>query len=108
MKTFLILTIFITGCATLDDSLKLGAATGAIAGTAALYSTHSSTGRYATSKDLNEAALVGAGIGLITSYFIHKNLDENRNKAIGPDVYFGDLPPSPFIFPQSINQKGGR
>lgn len=102
LKNLFFAATICSGCATLDDSLKMGAATGALAGAAALYSTHSSTGRYATSQELNDAAIVGVGVGLISAYFIHKNIDETRSKP-GPDLYFGDLPPSPFIF-----QKGGR
>jgi hypothetical protein len=51
----------------------------------------------------------GLGLGLITSYFVHKEVATDRETSTRQtEIYFGDLPPSPFIIPSLNQKKGGR
>lgn len=96
-------------CTTLDQSYRLGAATGALTGAAATYAGHSSNGRNPSLEEVGVGASIGLGIGLITSYFIHQKVVEDREEATRQtEIYFGDLPPSPFVIPQPKLKKGGR
>ena len=97
-----------TSCTTLSDSLKLGALTGAALGAAAQYTSLRSLGQPATMEDAAVGASVGLGVGLLTSYLIHQAVVSDRGVSEKQtEMYFGDLPPSPFVFPR-INQKKGR
>lgn len=92
----------LASCASMKDSLQLGAGVGAFSGAAATYSAHQSMGRSAKLEDVAVGTGVGLGIGLLTSYLVHKSLaDEPRpySESETPQMHFGDLPPSPFIMP---------
>lgn len=103
------LTALTTSCTTLDQSFRLGAATGALAGAAATFGSEKGSGRNPTMEDVGIGASVGLGIGLITAYFVHQSVAEDREEASRQtEVYFGDLPPSPFVFPKSNSKKGNR
>lgn len=96
-------------CSTLDQSMRLGAVTGALAGAAAMSATTSVTGQSISGEQIAQNATIGMGIGLITSYFIHKQVASDRQAALRQtELYFGDLPPSPFVLPAEIPKKGGR
>jgi hypothetical protein len=96
-------------CTTLDQSFKLGATTGALAGAAASYGAVSSVGRTPTLEEVGIGAGIGLGLGLITSYFVHKEVSADRqDNSRQTEIYFGDLPPSPFIIPALNQKKGGR
>lgn len=96
-------------CSTLEQSLKFGAATGALTGAAASYAGQSTSGKKPTIEDAGIGASIGLGLGLITSYLIHEQVILDRDEAIRqPQIYFGDLPPSPFIVPTPKPKKGGR
>lgn len=96
-------------CSTLDQSFRLGATTGALTGAAATYAGHEATGRSPTSEEVAIGASIGLGLGLITSYFIHQQVIEDREETTRQtEIYFGDLPPSPFIIPQPKLKKGHR
>ena len=99
---YLITLTSLASCASMKDSLQLGAGVGAFTGAAATYSAHQSMGRSAKLEDVAVGAGVGLGIGLLTSYLVHKSLaDEPRpySENETPQMHFGDLPPSPFIMP---------
>ncbi len=99
----------VAGCSTLDQSFRLGAATGAIAGAGATYMSERSSGREPTFEDVGIGASIGLGLGLITSYFVHQSVIEDReSNSKKTEVYFGDLPPSPFVIPNSTHKKGVR
>lgn len=103
------LTALTTGCSTLDQSFRLGAATGTLAGAAATYAAERTSGRQPTLEDVGVGASIGLGLGLLTSYFVHQSVIEDRDSAARQtEIYFGDLPPSPFVIPTSNNKKGGR
>lgn len=112
MKAMFCLTslyMLATGCSTLDQSFKLGAATGALTGAAATYAGHSAGGRQPTIEEVGIGASIGLGLGMITSYFVHEQVTKDRDEAIKQtEIYFGDLPPSPFVIPQPKFKKGGR
>jgi hypothetical protein len=96
-------------CTTLDQSFKLGAATGALTGAAATYAGHSASGRPPTIEEVGIGASIGLGLGMIASYFIHQQVTKDRDDAIKQtEIYFGDLPPNPFVIPQPKFKKGGR
>jgi hypothetical protein len=96
-------------CTTLDQSFRLGAATGALTGAAATYAGHSIEGRSPSLEEVGIGASIGLGIGLITSYFIHQEVVESREEmSRQTEIYFGDLPPSPFVIPQPKMKKGTR
>lgn len=95
-------------CSTLDQSFKLGAATGALTGAAATYAGHGASGKPPTLEEVGLGASIGLGVGLIASYFIHQQVAEDREElSKDTEIYFGDLPPSPFVIPQSNRKKGG-
>lgn len=96
-------------CTTLDQSFRLGAATGALTGAAATYAAHSPNGRNPSLEEVGLGATIGLGLGLITSYFVHQKVIEDREEmSKQTEIYFGDLPPSPFMIPQTKLKKGGR
>lgn len=104
-----ILTMLTAGCSTLDQSFRLGAATGAVGGAAATYGAERASGRQPTFEDVSIGASVGLGLGLLTSYFVHKSVAEDRELAARQtEIHFGDLPPNPFVIPGSNNKRGGR
>jgi hypothetical protein len=93
----------LASCTTLDKSFQLGGLTGSAVGASAAYLGSASQG---SNPDLQEVAIassVGFGIGLIASYFIHQSVIQER-EALRQDteLYFGDLPPSPFLMPSSL------
>ncbi len=102
-------TVLNTSCTTLDQSFRLGAATGALAGAAATYSADRATGSTPTLENVGLGAGIGLGLGLLTSYFVHKAVVEDRHETSRQtEIYFGDLPPSPFVIPNLNSKKGGR
>ena len=98
--------LLLNACSTMNESLELGASMGALAGAGAIYGAQSMESR-ATSNILTITA-IGAGLGLITSYFVHRSVEDQRKAQLSEqtEMYFGDLPPSPFIVPKM--KKGGR
>ncbi len=102
--------LLLSACSTLNDSLKLGATMGAVTGAAATYAAHSSTGATPKMEDVAVGAGAGLAIGLLTSYIVHKQVDEDRqtNQSDQIQMHFGDLPPSPFIMPPPTKKKGAR
>lgn len=98
-----------TSCTTLDQSFRLGAVTGALTGAAASYAGHGANGRNPSPEEVGLGATIGLGLGLITSYFVHQQVIEDRDEmAKQTEIYFGDLPPSPFVIPQPKLKKGAR
>lgn len=96
-------------CTTLDQSFRLGAVTGALTGAAATYAGNGASGRNPSGQEVALGASIGLGLGLITSYFIHQQVVEDRDEmSRQTEIYFGDLPPSPFVIPQPKLKKGGR
>lgn len=112
MKRILLLSPMLAlsvSCSTLDQSFRLGATTGALTGIAATYAAGSSSGTPPTFEQVGLGAGIGLGLGLITSYFVHKQVASDREEsARQTEIYFGDLPPSPFVMPQPNIRKGGR
>ncbi|MFN8943286.1 MAG: hypothetical protein ACK5WZ_01525 [Pseudobdellovibrionaceae bacterium] len=106
---FGLMTALTTSCSTLDQSFRLGATTGALTGAAATYAAQSANGRSPSLEEVSLGASIGLGIGLIASYFIHQEVVEDREgSSRQTEIYFGDLPPSPFVIPQPKMKKGNR
>lgn len=107
---YLLPTIALTlnACSTMNESLQLGAGMGALSGAAATYAAESSTGNRPSTDNIATGAAIGIGLGLITSYFAHRSVEDQRKSQLSDqtEMYFGDLPPSPFIVPKM--KKGGR
>ncbi len=94
----------ITACSTFNRSVLLGGALGATAVASAVSAGEHSAGITPKSNDITSAALVGLGLGVITASIIQNaNSQDDESKQSGPKMYFGDLPPSPFVFPRSQN-----
>lgn len=112
MKRILFLSPLVAisvSCTTLDQSFRLGAATGALTGAAATYAAGSTSGHQPSLEEVGIGASIGLGLGLITSYFVHQSVVSDREEfSKQTEIYFGDLPPSPFVIPQPNNKKGGR
>jgi ABC-type Fe3+-siderophore transport system permease subunit len=112
MKT-LILTaalLSLTSCASMNESLELGAGIGALVGGAATYVAQSSSGQEPPLQNVAVGAAVGMTLGLLTSYLTHRSV-ENYRQSFQEDqteMHFGDLPPSPFIVPKINIKKGVR
>ncbi len=100
------LLLGLTACSTINDSLQLGATAGFATGAAATYSAYSAAGANPQLKDVAMGAGIGMGIGLIASYLIHRSVEEERqlNQSDQTEMYFGDLPPSPFIVPKPLRK----
>lgn len=60
----------ITACTTLDQSFRLGAVTGALAGAAATYASHGANGRNPSPEEVGLGATIGLGLGLVASQVI--------------------------------------
>jgi hypothetical protein len=97
----------LASCTSMNESLKLGAGLGALTGVATSHIGRTSTGAESKLEDAALGAGIGIGIGLITSYFTHKAVEVERiqSDANQTEVFFGDLPPSPFIVPRSSGKK---
>lgn len=110
MKKLILLSTFLllSACATLNDSMLLGAGIGTLTGAFATTSASQSSGRAATTEELTSSASIGMAIGLIGAFLIHETTREHRKDSYyqTPEIYFGDLPPSPFIMTPS--EKKGR
>ena len=97
-----------SGCTTLDKSFQLGGALGAATGAVATYAGSTAAGGSASSQEIGVGAGIGFAVGLLASYFIHERIiSERAEKAADTELYFGDLPPSPFIIPLKKLKRGG-
>lgn len=96
-------------CSTMNESLQLGSGVGALTGATAVYSAGLSTASKPSTSSIATSAAIGAGLGLIASYFVHRSVENERKlqHADQTEMYFGDLPPSPFIVPKMKIKKGG-
>ena len=102
--------LFVSGCSTMSDSLKLGAGLGALTGAAAVHAAHTSTGQQPSLETLAAGAGIGLALGLITSRVVHKSVEDERQayQMEQVEMHFGDLPPSPFIMPKPVKKAGRR
>lgn len=111
MKSLSFLLLFcvpLGGCSTLDKSMHLGGILGSIGGATATYVADQSAGGSPTLKSVGLGASIGMAVGLITSYLIHDSVVKDREDSTRQtEVYFGDLPPSPFVIPNNT-RKGKR
>lgn len=97
-----------SACTTLNQSLELGAATGVLTGAGATYLAQTTSRSQASAVNVGYGAAVGLGVGLLTSYLIHQSVVQDRaDNAHETEIRFGDLPPSPFVFPIP-KPKGGK
>ncbi len=98
-----------SSCATMNESVQLGAGLGAATGVAAAYAGHAGTGREFTLEEAAIGAGIGTVLGVITSYLVHGSVEERRAtlQSDQTEMHFGDLPPSPFIIPNKYPAKKG-
>ncbi len=100
--------LFTTSCSTLNESIQLGSTIGAVGGAAATSVAYSDAGVKPDSDVILTGAAIGLAVGAITSYITHKEVEQTRPVLNDdPQTYFGDLPPNPFVIPQS-SKKGGK
>ena len=106
----IILSLSVASCASLNESLQMGAGFGLATGGAAAYVAHSPSGGHPTLEDVGTGAGIGLALGLITSHFTYRSLEESRKQiqVNQTEMSFGDLPPSPFVFPKRQQSKGSR
>ena len=99
----------LTACSTLNESMQMGASLGATTGVATVSIAGNMAGRNPTNDQKLTAATTGIALGLLTSYLLHKNIEDKRQDFLqmGPELHFGDLPPSPFIMTPP-KKKGGK
>jgi len=100
----------ITACSTLNESMQLGAGIGVLTGLVTVSTAGEMAGKGPSEEHKLSAASTGIAIGLLASYLLHKNVEEKRSDFVqsGPEIHFGDLPPSPFIMTPPRKKKGVR
>ncbi len=108
--SLMILAAGLSSCATLNESMTLGAGMGAVAGGLATYVANAASGGPAPTRNLLLGAGIGTAVGLVTSYFTHREVEDSRAACVADqiDMKFGDPPPPPFVFPKKAPKKGGR
>jgi hypothetical protein len=94
----------------LSESLELGGATGALAGVAAVAAGQAGVAGKVQGKSLVIGAEIGSLLGLTMSYVLHRAAENSRrlDDDDKTEMYFGDVPPSPFVFPSNKNARKGR
>jgi hypothetical protein len=99
--------VLCTSCTTMGQSFELGAATGILGGGLASYVGHTSANGKAGLEQVAMGAGIGLGVGLITAFFIHRSVAQDRadGQADETEMHFGDLPPSPFVVPKLTRKK---
>lgn len=104
----LIPIIILNSCATLNESLVLGAGIGAASGSIVSSETQNKNGNQYTGQENLSNIGIGLVIGAITAYLIHENTAQYRKDfySNSPEIYFGDLPPSPFIMSPNEKKRG--
>lgn len=105
-KILLLITLLLfTSCATLNDSIILGGSLGAVTTGTATAGAFDRSGKHLSNDELMGNVGLGLAIGAFTAYLIHENTVQFRKDSYynSPEIYFGDLPPSPFIM--SPNEK---
>jgi hypothetical protein len=111
MKQTLIggLALIYSSCATMSESMQLGASLGAGAGASSIWAARASSGAPTSGDQIAIGAAVGAGVGILTSYLVHRSVEAKRQALQSEDfeMHFGDLPPSPFVLPKSNPFKKG-
>src|SRR5579885_1952050 len=93
-----LLAASLSSCASLNESMTLGAGIGAVGGGLATYAAQATApGGETSAENIFLGAGVGMAAGLITSYFTHKEVEKRRAACVADqiDMQFGDLPPSP-------------
>ena len=98
-----------SSCATMSESMQLGASMGGATGMAAVFAGRAGTGNSTSFNDIAIGAAIGTGLGVLTSYLVHGSVEERRQslQLDQTEMHFGDLPPSPFVLPKSANSKKG-
>ncbi len=101
--TIALLVITLSACASMNESLQLGAGMGAATGVVATYTAHKTTGQSPSFENIALGAGIGLRVGLLTSYLTHKNVEKTWEdiRLDQTEMHFGDLPPSPFMIPKS-------
>jgi hypothetical protein len=105
----LVLSAWSDGCSTMDQSLALGGGIGTVAGATATFGGYfAGESRTPSVGTIAIGAGIGMAVGLVTAYFTHKSVTDDRNscEADHIEMHFGDLPPSPFIVPKPETKKG--
>jgi hypothetical protein len=94
--------VLVSGCASQSESLQLGGVTGFLTGAISMTAAQAtSSGKVGLGKVL-VGGEIGAVVGAVVSYFIHRSVEGSRRlgETQQPNLYFGDLPPSPFEQPK--------
>ena len=99
---YLALIFAVSGCSTMDQSIQLGGAIGALSGTTATYAGYTAGGHPPSFEAIAIGAGIGTLLGITTAYFTHKSVEADRKACDAEQIemQFGDLPPSPFVVPK--------
>lgn len=89
--------------------MQLGGATGALVGAAAAAAGSSGAGQGVQGKTMVIGAEIGSLLGLTMSYFLHRSAESSRrlDESDKTEMFFGDLPPSPFVVPKAGSPRKG-
>ncbi len=103
---FITLPLF-TACATLNESVLLGVGMGSVTAVVATTSAYDRSGKSLQNEELISQLGLGLVIGALAAYLIHDNTVQYKKDSYynTPEIYFGDLPPSPFIMTPSEKKK---
>lgn len=103
----IIMSILLTSCSTLDQTVRLGSSLGSITGASTVLVGASVSHTNAKVEDVLVATGIGAIVGTALSFLIYKQLDKERIDYVHQtEVQFGDLPQNPFQFSISATRGG--
>lgn len=88
-----------TGCASMRDSLVLGAVSGGAVGAYTGSLAYAGPNSRLAHRNIGIGAATGIGIGLLSAYLLHRGVEHQVDaveKSYSERVYYGDLPPNPF------------
>jgi hypothetical protein len=96
-------------CTSMSRAMELGGAMGAASSAIAVSWERASGGDRSPKGDILVASSIGLGVGLMAAYLIQKSSEEHiASSAPEVDMHFGDLPPSPFLFPTTSKKGASR
>ena len=90
---------FAAGCASMRDSLVLGAVSGGAVGAYTGSLAYAGPNSKLAHRNIGIGAATGIGIGLLSAYLLHRGVESQVDaveKSYSERVYYGDLPPNPF------------
>ncbi len=97
-------------CASMRDSLVLGAVSGGAVGAYTGSLAYGGPNSRLAHRNIGIGAATGIGIGLLSAYLLQSSTEariEASEHSRAERVYYGDLPPNPFDVKMTAPAKGG-